>query len=133
MRRVARGFGILVTLALAWYAIQYFAAESGEVVILTTINSDAERQETRVWIVEHEGSRWLRSGADIQSWYQNIVERPQVEVSRGEEARLYTAVPSVESREEISRLMNEKYGWADEYIGFFFPRENSIPIRLDPR
>ncbi|MBW2291734.1 MAG: nitroreductase family deazaflavin-dependent oxidoreductase [Deltaproteobacteria bacterium] len=133
MRLVLRGLGILVTTVLVWYAIQSVAAESGEVVILTTTKADAEDERTRLWVVDHEGSQWLRSGSDVQGWYGNILERPEVEVMRGRESHLYTAVPNLESREVVNRLMQQKYGWADTYVGFFFSRENSIPIRLDPR
>lgn len=45
----------------------------------------------------------------------------------------YVAVPVVEKRERIAYLMADKYGWADSFIGFLFGREDSIPIRLDPR
>ena len=133
MKVIVRGFGFLVTTVLVWYAIQTIAAESGEVVVLTTINSHAKNQETRLWIVDHAESQWLRSGSDVQSWYQNILERPEVEMLRGTEGRLYAAVPSAEDQDEINRLMLEKYGWAESYIGFFFSRTNAIAIRLDPR
>ena len=132
MRLVLRVFGFLVTAVLVWYAIQSIAAESGEVVALTTTNSNAEDQVTRLWVVDHEGSQWLRSGSDVARWYGNILERSEVEVLRGREVQPYTAVPSIENRDAINGLMLQKYGWADDYIGFFFSRENSIPIRLDP-
>ena len=89
MRVVLRGFGVLVAVALIWYAVQMIAAESGEVVVLTTTNSNEEAQETRLWVVDHEGRQWLRSGGDIQSWYVNLRSRPGVEVLRGSERKKY--------------------------------------------
>ena len=133
MKVVVRGLGFLVTTVLIWYAIQTIAAESGEVVVLTTLDANANDLETRLWVVDHEASQWLRSGSKIQSWYRNLLERPEVEVQRGAEGQLYTAVPSAESQEVINRLMQEKYGWADSYVGLFFSRANSVAIRLDPR
>ena len=133
MRNVMRGLGILLTIALVWFLIQMIASESEEVVVLTTIDASGENKETRVWVVDYEEGQWLRSGSDVQSWYQNLLERPEVAVLRGTERRSYTAVPAVEQREAINRLMEKKYGWAESYIGSFFSRENAIPIRLDPR
>lgn len=133
MKRVLHGFGVLVAVMLAMYAVQMIAAESAEVVVLTTETSSGEAQETRLWIVDHEGSQWLRSGGEIQSWYRNILEKTDVEVLRDSEKTSYTALPTENYREAVNGLMREKYGWADSYIGFFFSRDNAIPIRLVPR
>lgn len=123
----------LVAVVLGLYVSQQVAAESGEVVVLTTQNQSEEAQETRLWVVDFEGRQWLRSGSDIQSWYGNIRRLPEVEVERGAIAKRYLAVPSPENQAVIGRLMAEKYGWADRYIGFLFGRDKSIPIRLDPQ
>lgn len=118
---------------LAMYAVQMIASESAEVVVLTTKTSSGEAQETRLWIVDHEGNPWLRSGSEIQSWYRNILEQSDVEIFRDSETETYTALPTENYREAVNGLMREKYGWADSYIGFFFSRDNAIPIRLIPR
>lgn len=133
MKRVFHGLGVLVAVMLAMYAVQMIASESAEVVVLTTKTSSGEAQETRLWIVDHEGNQWLRSGSEIQSWYRNILEQSDVEIFRDSETETYTALPTENYREAVNGLMREKYGWADSYIGFFFSRDNAIPIRLIPR
>ena len=130
---VLRSVGGLVLLLVVVFGLQSIAAESGEVVVLTTHEAGGESHETRLWVVDHEGSAWLRSGGDSMTWYLRLQQQPGVEVERGGSRGSFTAVPVVEARETINRLMLEKYGWADRYISALFGREDSVPIRLDPR
>ena len=76
---------------------------------------------------------WLRDGAGGAGWHQRMVANPEVNVSRGEQAFSLSAVPVPEKTAVINQLMNEKYGWADDFIGMMFGRDNSVAIRLDPR
>ncbi len=112
---------------------QGIASESGEVVILTTRDAAGAQKETRLWIVEHEGHAWLRAGAEAQGWYQRLKAKPLIELQRGEETALYTAMPVPAERDVINGLMLEKYGLSDQYIGILFGRDDAIPIRLDER
>ena len=59
MRLAIRVFGLLLAVGFAWWAVQMVAAESGEVVIVTTIDSEGRPHETRLWIVDHAGVGWL--------------------------------------------------------------------------
>ncbi len=131
MRLVIRVFGLLLAVGFAWWAVQMVAAESGEVVIVTTIDSEGRPHETRLWIVDHAGVGWLRAGADMAGWYQRLSAVPEVEVERGEQVGRYLAQPQPWQRETINSLMAEKYDWAEWYIGLVFNRERSIPIRLE--
>lgn len=133
MKLVLRIVAALVGLVLALFVLQLVASESGEVVVLTTLDAAAEPHETRLWVVDHEGRAWLRAGAEVQAWYQRLLERPEVSVERDGESADYRAVAVVEARPEINRLMREKYAWADRFIGFLFGRDDAVPIRLDPR
>ena len=120
--------GLLIVLAIA----QFVASESGEVVVLTTTDAEGAAHETRVWVVDREGTVWLRAGAEVQAWYTRLVERPDVEVERNGNRKPYVAVPQPELRPVVNGLMREKYGWADQFIGALFGRDDAIPIRLDP-
>jgi hypothetical protein len=133
MKLVAKIFAGVVALGLLWWAVEMIAAESGEVVVLTTTDAEGGGHETRLWIVEHAGADWLRAGADISGWYQRLLARPEITVERDEQASPYRAVPDPTQRDAINRLFLDKYGWAEGYIGFFFDRDNAIPIRLEPR
>ena len=119
--------GLLSTLGIA----QWVASESGEVVILTTRDEAGAGHETRLWVVDHGGAPWLRAGADVQGWYVRLATEPQVEVERSGTKTFYTALPEPALRERINGLMLVKYGWADQFIGILFGRDDAIPIRLE--
>lgn len=131
---VKRLLGFVAVLAVAAIALEIFASESGEVVVLRTFSSD-EPSETRVWIVDDRGLSWLRSGSPDAGWYQRLRENPAIQIERDGQTYDYTAFP-VEggpSVEHVNTLMFQKYGWADAYIGLLFDRSDSVAIRLDPR
>ena len=119
--------GLLSTLGIA----QWVASESGEVVILTTHDEAGASHETRLWVVDHEGAPWLRAGASVQGWYARLAAEPQIEVERNGTQAAYTALPEPALRELINGLMLTKYGWADQFIGVLFGRDDAIPIRLE--
>ena len=58
---LARVVGGLVGLLSVLGISQWIASESGEVVNLETRSDSGEVKTTPVWIVEHEGSSWLRA------------------------------------------------------------------------
>ena len=127
-----RVLGLLVALVVVVMGLQMIASETGEVVVVTTQDETGVRSETRLWIVEHEGSRWLRSGGGAASlWYQQLLANPQLELLRGTTRYYHRATPVPDMQAIVNDLMGEKYGWADSYIGFLFGREDSIAIRLD--
>lgn len=131
MLRKALGWlaGITV-LALLIVGTQYIASESGEVVVLRTRDAAGGVHETRLWVVDHDGSAWLRAGNPSGGWFSRLSAQPEVVVTRGGETLVVQAVPRPEARDTINDLMQEKYGWADSYISFFFPRAKKIPVRL---
>lgn len=133
MKIFLRIVGVLVALLLALFVLQLVASESGEVVVLTTEDSAGEPHQTRLWVVDHEGSAWLRAGAEVQAWYQRLLERPEVTVEREGRSAGFTAVPVAAVRPAINELMERKYGWADRFISLLFGREDAVPVRLDPR
>jgi hypothetical protein len=132
MRWVGRAVVLLLALGIAWWALEMLAAESGEVVVLTTRDAADASHETRLWVVDLEGRAWLRAGSDVAGWYGRLAARPEVEVERAGMAGRYRAVPVPEARERVNALMLEKYGLADRWIGFWFDRSDAIPIRLEP-
>ena len=58
-------FGVLALLLVAAIALQTIASESGEVVVLSYTDAAGEVHETRLWVVDHQGFAWLRSGQAI--------------------------------------------------------------------
>lgn len=108
-----------------------YAQEAGEVVVVTT-NSPEGPADTRLWIVDHQDAQWLRAGFEGAGWYVRMKEDPNISMERGGQSADYTIVAVPEEYEKINQLMAEKYGWADQYIGAIFGRDDGIAIRLDP-
>ena len=130
MEFALRALGALLVVVFAWWAVQMVAAESGEVVIVTTTDAESRPHQTRLWVVDHDGAIWLRAGGEIAGWYRRLSVSPEIEVERGDEVGRYHARAEPWQRETINGLMLEKYGWAERYIGFVFDRDRSVPIRL---
>lgn len=127
---------VLIALALliaAVFGLQQYAAESGEVVVLTAADDQGTPANTRLWIVDHDGSQWLRAGFEGSGWYQRLLAAETVTVSRDGTTATYVATPEPAATPEISEAMQAKYGWADTFIGKLFGgREDAIAIRLRP-
>ncbi len=132
MKWILRLFGLLVLVLLVVVGGMQLASESGEVVVLTTTDENGEPVETRLWVVEHEGHQYLRSGDPGSGWYQRLLAAPQVQVVRQGEAAQYTAVAEPEKADTINGLMAEKYGLSDAYISAILGRDNAIAVRLEP-
>jgi hypothetical protein len=124
--------GILALLLLCGVAL-YAASESGEIVVLQTRDAGTGGvHETRLWVVDHEGSLWLRAGDKSSRWFRRLEVQPDVTVMRGSDELAMRAVPVPEARDTINDLMHQKYGWADSLVCFFMPRDKKVPVRLLP-
>lgn len=132
MRWIMRIIGVVFVALLVIGGVYQYAAESREVVVLTTTDSAGDAKDTRLWVVDLEGYQYLRAGFDGATWYQRLIAEPQVEVIRQGEGGIYTAIPDPNKTPEINDLMADKYGWADTYVGMLFGRGGSIAVRLDP-
>jgi len=132
LRKTLLGLAGILALALLLLGSQYVASESGEVVVLRTRDAAGGVHETRLWVVDHDGSAWLRAGNPSGGWFPRLSAQPEVEVVRGGTTLVFQAAPTPEARDAINDLMQEKYGWADSYISFYFPRAKKIPVRLLP-
>ena len=123
----------LLALVLVIAGTQYIASESGEVVVLETHDEAGAVHRTRLWVVDHDGSAWLRAGNPSGGWFPRLSARPDVVVVRGGEAIPWRAVPAPEARDTINGLMHEKYGFADTLIEFVEGGWTPVAVRLDPR
>ena len=120
-------FVIVIVIVIA---IEIIASESGEVVVITTRNAVGDARKTRLWVVDHHGSAWLRSGSPQSGWYLRTLANPQIGVQRGKESFAALAQPDVDAKDTINRLMGDKYGWAVDYVGMLFGRDDAVPVRL---
>ncbi len=131
MRMLVRIVVVLLAALVAIAAGSMLASESGEVVVLRTTDAAGVPHETRLWVVDEAGHPWLRAGNEGSGWFAQLRERPDVTVIRKGQTLRARAVPEVAARERINERMREEYGWADAYIGFFFGRDDAVPIRLE--
>lgn len=130
MRIAIRLVIALVVLFVLVMGLEQIAAESGEVVVLTTKDEAGQPQRTRLWIVDRDGQQFLRAGVPQSAWFVRLQANDLIELERAGVTQTYVAVPEPSLHAEINDLMREKYGWADGYIGFLFGRDASVPIAL---
>ena len=133
MKLLLRLIGIVVTILVVLFVIQIVASESGEVVKVTTVDGSGEQHQTHLWVVDHDGHAWLRSGSPTSGWYARLKETPTLDMERNGEHAEYTITVDPAQLTTINALMREKYHWADAYIGLFIDHSKSVAIRLDPR
>jgi hypothetical protein len=119
---------------LLFGAITWWALEGQEVVLLRTRMSEGAVRETRVWIADEDGCAWLEAATAERAWYAELIANPRVEVLRDGEIRIYRAVPEPgpEGHARIRRLLAQKYGLADRWVGLVQDTSGSIAIRLEP-
>ena len=133
MRWIAIGAASLVALLALFVALIFGVSEAGgEIVTLETRGADGSLHETRLWVVEHDGSAWLRSGQPSSGWFVRLVAEPKVRVTRDGTTRAYRAEPvhDAATRDRIHGLMAEKYSWAETLIAASRDGDASIPVRL---
>jgi hypothetical protein len=108
------------------------ALEGGEVVVLRTTGPDGAVRETRVWIADHDGTAWIEAASEQRPFYRDLLQHPDVELVRYGEVERLRAEP-ITTRDghlAIRRLLSEKYGWADCWIGIIADTSNSIAVKL---
>ena len=137
MKKVGIGIGAVVGLFVLLGLGQLLASESGEVLVLETLDAEGQPHETRIWVVEDAGAVWVRGDPD-SGWVQRLLETPEVRAERAGQQASFRAVPDrdPEARDRVNVLMSEKYGFADRFIAVTLgdaDREGALPIRLDSR
>lgn len=136
MRRVWVALVSLVGLLALFLGLVFAVSEAGgEVVVLETRDAGGKLHETRLWVVDHEGHAWLRSGAPESGWFRRLEADPDVSVTRGGTRASYRAEPIRDPavRDRVHALMLEKYGFAERFIAATRDGTRSVPIRLVPR
>jgi hypothetical protein len=123
--------GALALVALVGLAT-WGALESREVAVLTTQDPDGAARRTRVWVARHEGDLWIEAATPERTWYRDLLRDPRVRLEVGEhrvEGRA-VPVPGEDGHREIRRLLRERYGWADAWVGLFQDTTRSVAVRV---
>ena len=132
MKYILWGVGILLTLVLAIGIIQTLASERVELVELHTTDEEGEEHTTRLWIVDTDGSAYLR-GDDRAGWVNRLKSNNSFRVTRNEVTSSFTFASRPDQVETINTLMREKYTWGDEFIEWMLGgRQDTLAIELKP-
>ncbi len=137
MKKLWIALGAVIGLFSLVGIAQLVASESGEVLVLETLDASGQPQETRVWVVDDAGAQWLRGGAD-SGWVKRLQGNPDVRATRAGGQAAFRAEPNLDPlvAARVNALMREKYGLADSFIAMMLgdsDRAGALPIRLDPR
>jgi hypothetical protein len=131
--RAARWFGFTLAVLLVLAAATYVAGEQTEVAVLRTTDEHGAVHETKLWVVDLDGTAWVRVARPERSWFQRLGKRPEVELVRHGVALPYRAleIEDPEMRARIDAAFRDKYGLVDRWYGLLL-RRDPRPIRLDP-
>jgi len=130
MKRLARFLAYAVAVVVVLAALLFVASESGEVVVLTSVDASGEFHETRVWIVDIEDGTYVRAGTAESAWFERVLARPQVILERAGERREVRLVVAEAMTATVNANMAYKYGVADMVVGAFIPRDNALALRV---
>lgn len=111
----------------------YVAGEQTEVAVLRTTDAQGVARETKLWVVDLDGTAWVRVARPERGWFQRLRERPEVELVRNGVALPYRAIEieDPEMRARVDSAFREKYGLVDWWYGLLL-RRDPRPVRLDP-
>jgi hypothetical protein len=130
---IARVVVLLVLVGAAVGLATFVAGEQIEVVVLRTYDAEGISYDTKLWVVDQEGTPWVRVANPKRQWFQRLLADPRAQLIRNQRTTSVVATPrdTREARASIDRLFREKYGTVDWWYGVLL-RRGSIPIRLDP-
>lgn len=130
MRNALIALMSVAVLACALVLAHFLFIELGrEVVTLRTQAPDGSVKETRLWVVDYDGSPWLHSAGE--EWERRFEADSVVELVRDGDVARYTAEPDRRSHAEIDDALRRKYGLADRWVRFIAPCDESVlPVRL---
>jgi hypothetical protein len=91
-------------------ALVAFGHEAEEVVVLRTKGPEGRIRETRLWIVDHQGSPWVVTGRG-SSHDRALMENPRVEMVRRGETRCWVAERHLDraTLETVLEVRSKKY------------------------
>jgi hypothetical protein len=133
VRLLAIAFVVIGLSIGAFFGFVILASESGEVITIRTQDAASDWHPTRLWVVDHDGAEWTRTGHPGKGWFVRLKVNPVVELERNGVASSRRAVPV--SDPGVSRAVNdaykEKYGIADWIVALSGDATQRVVIRLD--
>ncbi len=91
-------------------ALVAYGHEAEEVVVLRTAEPEGGVRETRLWVMDHQGSPWIVTGRGSRH-DRNLTANPRVEIFRRGEARCWMAERHLDraTLETLLQVRSEKY------------------------
>ena len=131
MKLIGKLIGTVFALVVTIFMVQGIASETGEVVVLTTVEqASGDTATTRLWVVEHDNTFWLRGSAQ-SGWTQRALSQNiPLQLERDGITNTYTVTSAPAQVGTVNELMRQKYGWRDQFISLMAPREASVVLRL---
>jgi hypothetical protein len=128
-----RWLGAILALLLALGVGTYLAGEQTEVAVLRSFDASGAAHATKLWVVDLDGSPWVRVARPERGWFQRVQDRAEVELVRNGVALPYRAIEITdpEMRARVDAAFREKYGLVDWWYGLLL-RRDPRPVRLDP-
>jgi hypothetical protein len=124
----------LLGLVLGFAATTLVALEGKDVVVVRTRDENGAWRETRTWIAEEDGVAYIEIANPERAFYKDIQRNAEVEVKRGDRTETHRAVvmKQPDGHQLIRRLLRQRYGWADIWIGLIADTSESLGLRLEP-
>jgi hypothetical protein len=126
--------GLLLGVPLLFFIVMFGASElGGEVVTLERPEANGESSQIRVWIVDHEDIALVEHGDPDSYWIDRLGTSNDVILTRDGETLTYVGTPDPDAHDLYHELRREKYGWADQLIGYLGGGDENcqgIPVRL---
>ena len=133
MRTIMIGIG-------AFWAVVVIAAVAvpqGEVITLNVIDAEGHSQPMQLWMVEIDGSRYLRASEPDVEWLDKLRAKPAATLGAGLHAGeipvpvlAHVIDDDPELRRRVTAAMSRKYGIAERIWAALRDRDQSVPIRL---
>ncbi len=132
--RWTRLAGVVVLAVVAFAVVTAAALEGVEVVELRTRDRAGGVRTTRVWIADADGASWVEAATPDRPFLLDVMADPHLDVVRGDRvlAMRATPEPGMAGHHRIRRLLRDKYGWADVWIGWLADTSASVAVRIDP-
>ena len=129
MRRVL----VAVVLGVVAFGIvTLIALEGREVVVVETADGAGSTHRTRTWIADDEDGTWIEAANPARPFVADVRRSPTLVLERGGVRRTCRAelVPNPDGHERVRRLLRDRYGWADCWIGLVADTRESLAVRV---
>ena len=132
MRIVRRVLVTTLGVAISFAVVTLVALEGREVVVLRTVDATGGMRETRTWVADEDGYAWIEAANPDRPFLRDIAINPEIEMRRGGVLQHCHAVPlpNPDGHLRIRRLLAQKYGWGDWWIGLLTDTSGSSALRL---